>query len=126
VLLVLILPICTLIFHLTSRHLKISVGLIFGLVLINIVFELLRTLYALNGDAAKYPDQYDMWCALQITSAVIVCALPCFGGLLKVRCCMRRRPNMSLVEIVQVDVESTDSPKDSREKMGEKEQGEFV
>lgn len=85
ILLVIVLPLAILKQMLTGTRQRLGLSVIFGLVVFNIVFEILRTVYSLSRDAERFPDQYDMWCFLQATSAVTVCALPCYAGLLSRR-----------------------------------------
>jgi len=61
---------------------KIQLGVLFGLVGVNIVCNILRTVYTIVRDLVVFPDQNAMWPILQITTAVILCSLPCYGSLL--------------------------------------------
>lgn len=62
---------------------KIELAIIFSLGGINMLLTILRTVYSLDVVLAKFPDQNLLWCFLQATVAVIVCALPCYRGILK-------------------------------------------
>ena len=67
---------------------KLELAIIFSLVAVNVVMTLLRTVYSVDVQLAKFPDQNILWCFLQPTAAVIVCAMPCYRGILT-----RKRPN---------------------------------
>jgi hypothetical protein len=43
----------------------------------------------------RFPFENNMWCHLQITTAVIVCALPCYGALLS----HRKRPSFPELQV---------------------------
>jgi hypothetical protein len=64
---------------------KIELGIIFSLVLVNMGLTILRTVYSVDRDLVKYPDQNVLWYFLQTTISVIVCALPCYRGMLSRR-----------------------------------------
>ena len=70
---------------------KVGIGLVFGLVLIDILFDILRTVYTASLNFANFPDQNTLWALLEPTIAVIVCALPCYRGFLS------RKPTGPLV-----------------------------
>ena len=74
---------------------KIGLALIFGLVLINIIFDVLRTAFTVNRELLRFPFENNTWCHLQITTAVIVCALPCYGALLP----HRKRPSSLVLQV---------------------------
>jgi hypothetical protein len=74
---------------------KIGLAVIFGLVVINIVFDILRTAFTLNRDLKRLPFEHNIWCHLQITTAIIVCALPCYGALLS----PKPKPNAASLRI---------------------------
>lgn len=61
---------------------KLELAIIFLLVAINMVLTILRTVYSIDVDLARFPDQNTLWCFLQATGAVIVCAMPCYRGIL--------------------------------------------
>lgn len=61
---------------------KLELAIIFLLVVINMVFTTLRTVYSLDVDLARFPDQNILWGFLQGSSCVVVCALPCYRGVL--------------------------------------------
>lgn len=61
---------------------KIELGIIFCLVVVNMVLTILRTVYSIALDLQKFPDQNVLWCFLQVTMSVIVCTLPCYRGIL--------------------------------------------
>ncbi|KAH7118970.1 hypothetical protein B0J11DRAFT_617257 [Dendryphion nanum] len=85
---------------------KIGLGLIFGLVVINIILEILRTVLLVVVDFKRFQGYGEVGFILQATLAVITCALPCYRGLMIKR---KRVPNWSLPTIaVDVDVEDKD------------------
>ncbi|KAF1976827.1 hypothetical protein BU23DRAFT_551265 [Bimuria novae-zelandiae CBS 107.79] len=61
---------------------KMELAVIFLLVVINMVMTILRTVYSVDINLARFPDQNILWCFLQVSVAVIVCALPCYRGIL--------------------------------------------
>ncbi|KAF2439328.1 hypothetical protein P171DRAFT_436025 [Karstenula rhodostoma CBS 690.94] len=61
---------------------KLELAFIFLLVAVNMVLTILRTVYSIDVDLARFPDQNVLWCFLQASGAVIVCALPCYRGIL--------------------------------------------
>jgi hypothetical protein len=61
---------------------KFELALIFSLVVVNMVLSILRTVYSIDVDLIKFPDQNVLWYFLQVTITVIVCALPCYRGML--------------------------------------------
>lgn len=79
---VIILPISMLKPLLMKTSQKIELAIIFSLVLVNMVLTILRTVYSIDVDLMKFPDQNVLWYFLQVTISVIVCALPCYRGLL--------------------------------------------
>jgi hypothetical protein len=79
---VIILPIAMLRPLLMRTAQKVELAIIFSLVIINMVLTILRTVYSINVDLMKYPDQNVLWYFLQVTISVIVCALPCYRGML--------------------------------------------
>lgn len=60
---------------------KAGLGLIFGLVFINIVLEVLRTVLTIVVDFENFRGYGVVCFILQATLAVITCALPCYRGL---------------------------------------------
>jgi hypothetical protein len=87
---VIVLPIAMLKPLLMKTSQKIELAIIFSLVVIDMVSTILRTVYSINVDLLKYPDQNVLWYFLQATISVIVCALPCYRGMLS------RKTNSSL------------------------------
>lgn len=61
---------------------KVALGVIFGLVLINMVFEVLRTILVIAVDLQRFQGHGVLCFILQATMTVIVCTLPCYRGLL--------------------------------------------
>jgi hypothetical protein len=61
---------------------KLELAIMFLLVVINMVLTLLRTVYSIDVNLARFPDQNVLWYFLQATGSVIVCALPCYRGVL--------------------------------------------
>lgn len=62
---------------------KIGLAITFALVLVIVSMDILRTIYTLSMDLSKGQDSNALWGILEPTIAVIVCALPCYRGLLK-------------------------------------------
>jgi hypothetical protein len=60
---------------------KIGIYLVFSLVLIIITFDILRTVFTLQM-RPDFQDENAIWAILEPTIAVMVCALPCYRGLL--------------------------------------------
>lgn len=60
---------------------KAGLFLVFALVLVTIVLDILRTLFTVSEQRFKSWDQYILWCLLEPTIAVMICALPCYRGL---------------------------------------------
>jgi hypothetical protein len=79
---VIVLPIVQLRPLLMKISQKIELGIIFSLVLVNMALTILRTVYSVDRELEKYPDQNVLWYFLQTTISVIVCALPCYRGML--------------------------------------------
>jgi hypothetical protein len=79
---VMIVPIAMLKPLLMKLSQKLELSIIFGLVTVNIVLTVLRTVYSVDLDFANFPDRNVVWCFLQVTLSVIVCALPCYRGTL--------------------------------------------
>ncbi|KAF2729981.1 hypothetical protein EJ04DRAFT_501336 [Polyplosphaeria fusca] len=61
---------------------KIGLVVIFCIVFVNILLNLLRTVFSLVPSLSQFPSEYLLWIWLQATTAVVVCGLPCFGFLL--------------------------------------------
>ena len=60
---------------------KLGLAVIFGLVLINIVLELLRTILTIVVDFDNFRGYGVVCFIMQANIAVITCALPCYRGL---------------------------------------------
>jgi hypothetical protein len=60
---------------------KIGLAVVFGLVAIDIAFDVTRTVYTVDAYLSNFPDQNAIWAILEPTIAVIVCSLPCYRGL---------------------------------------------
>ncbi|KAF2683006.1 hypothetical protein K458DRAFT_340881 [Lentithecium fluviatile CBS 122367] len=73
---------------------KIELAIIFCLVVVNMVLTILRTVYSIDVDLMKFPDQNVLWYFLQVTITVIVCALPCYRGML----CRKRNGSLRHLE----------------------------
>lgn len=89
--------------HMSTQK-TLGVAICFGLVIINVVFEILRTVNTLSEDREKFPDGNVSWCFLQISTAVIICALPCYGGLFS------RKKKSGTPILITVHSESSGSP----------------
>ncbi len=61
---------------------KLGIALVFALVTIDILLDILRTVYTASLNFATFPDHNILWVLLEPTIAVMVCALPCYRGLL--------------------------------------------
>ena len=83
---------------------KLELAIIFCLVIVNMVMTILRTAYSINVNLAKFPDQNILWCFLQPTVAVIVCALPCYRGILSRKKADPLRNNLSTSESEFADI----------------------
>ncbi|KAF2115965.1 hypothetical protein BDV96DRAFT_574883 [Lophiotrema nucula] len=79
---------------LMQRSQKLGLALVFRLVTIDMIFDLLRTVYLTIAFLSQYPDRYNIWVILDPTIAVIVCALPCYGSLVG-----RRKPEGQQCEL---------------------------
>lgn len=87
---------------------KIGLSVIFGLVLINIILELLRTIVTIVIDLEKFRGQGVVIFILQANLAVITCALPCYRGFLIQR---RKVCNWTLPKIVmETNIEEETKP----------------
>lgn len=62
---------------------KIGLSVGFALVLIIVAMDILRVVYTLEMDLTEGQDANALWVILEPTIAVIVCALPCYRGLLR-------------------------------------------
>lgn len=67
--------------HMSMRQ-KIGLAFVFALVLIIVAIDILRTVYTLDMDLKQGQDANALWGVLEPTIAVIVCALPCYRGIL--------------------------------------------
>ncbi|KAF2651631.1 hypothetical protein K491DRAFT_637099 [Lophiostoma macrostomum CBS 122681] len=70
--------------HMGVKH-KVGLAAVFALVLVIVAMDILRTVYTLDMDLADGQDANALWGILEPTIAVIVCALPCYRGLLGFR-----------------------------------------
>jgi hypothetical protein len=70
--------------HMGVMH-KIGLAAVFALVLVIVAMDILRTVYTLDMDLKEGQDANALWGILEPTIAVIVCALPCYRGLLGFR-----------------------------------------
>ncbi|TAQ87319.1 hypothetical protein B7494_g4369 [Chlorociboria aeruginascens] len=61
---------------------KLGLAGIAGLVIIDIVFDILRTVYTVGDYADSFPNANAVWALLEPTIAVMVCALPTYRSLL--------------------------------------------
>ncbi|KAF2872827.1 hypothetical protein BDV95DRAFT_491140 [Massariosphaeria phaeospora] len=84
-LLLMILPIVMLRGLHMRRSQKLGLAVIFGLVSIDIAFDVLRGVHTAVLDLQRFPEQNVLWTALEPSVAVIVCALPCYRGLFSTR-----------------------------------------
>ncbi|KAM0130951.1 hypothetical protein ACHAQE_005252 [Botrytis cinerea] len=64
----------------TSR--KLGVAAIAGLVVIDILFDVLRTIYTVGSYTSSFPNANAVWALCEPTIAVMVCALPPYRTLL--------------------------------------------
>ena len=62
---------------------KLGLGAVFALVLVIVAMDILRTYYTLEMDLTEGQDRNALWGVLEPTIAVIVCALPCYRGVLR-------------------------------------------
>lgn len=58
---------------------KIGISIVFALVFVIIVVDILRTIFTLK--MGEFPEENTIWALLEPTIAVILCALPCYRGL---------------------------------------------
>lgn len=84
-----VLPLCMLrSLPLMSLGQKFGLAFCFSLVLVSITFNICRTLYSITINP-EYRDQNVIWTVLEPTTVIIVCALPCYRGVLSPgRCAM--------------------------------------
>lgn len=61
---------------------KIGLGIVFGLVIVNMVLEIIRALLVIVVDLHRFQGVGDICFIMQATLAVITCALPCYRSLL--------------------------------------------
>jgi hypothetical protein len=67
--------------HISSRQ-KIGLFSIAGLAIIDILFDILRTIYTVSSYATSFPDANTVWGLCEPTIAVMLCALPVYRTLL--------------------------------------------
>lgn len=79
---VVILPIMMLRRMYLKLYLKLQLGFLFGIVAINLATNVLRTVFTINRDLKQFSHLNASWVFFQITTAVIICSLPCYGSLL--------------------------------------------
>lgn len=65
-----------------ARSQKIGLAAIFTIVVIDIVFDILRTVYTASAYLSQFPDANAVWALCEPSVAVMVCALPSYRGLL--------------------------------------------
>jgi len=70
--------------HMGVMH-KAGLVAVFALVLVIVAMDILRTVYTLDMDLKEGQDANALWGILEPNIAVIVCALPCYRGLLGFR-----------------------------------------
>ncbi|KAF2111195.1 hypothetical protein BDV96DRAFT_582732 [Lophiotrema nucula] len=61
---------------------KIGLAFIFGLVLIDIAFAILRVVFTITETFKSVPDRNTLWSSLDPIVAVMVCTLPCYRSVL--------------------------------------------
>jgi hypothetical protein len=66
---------------------KFGLVLVFALVLAIVTMDILRTVYTLEMDLSEGQDTNALWGILEPTIAVMICALPCYRGLLRFNKC---------------------------------------
>lgn len=81
-------------------HKRLGLALLFSLVLVTIACDIIRTVFTLMHNSNA------LWALLEATITVIVCALPCYGGVLS------RMPRRIFGSIG--DVRSASSPRTVR------------
>ncbi|KAF2017384.1 hypothetical protein BU24DRAFT_420434 [Aaosphaeria arxii CBS 175.79] len=74
---------------------RVGITLIFGLVVVHIIFDILRTVYALSPDLGVRTNLLAVWLILEPNVAVIVCALPHYKGMLSCGNCRKARGSSS-------------------------------
>lgn len=65
-----------------ARSEKVALGALFSIVIIDIVFDILRTVYTASSQLSQFQDANAVWTLCEPTIAVMVCALPSYRGLL--------------------------------------------
>ena len=61
---------------------KVGLGIIFALAILDVAFEILRVVFSVSFALTKYPDRNLLWATLDPLISVMVCALPCYRGVL--------------------------------------------
>ncbi|PQE24474.1 pyridine nucleotide-disulfide oxidoreductase like protein [Rutstroemia sp. NJR-2017a BBW] len=67
--------------HISNRQ-KIGLFSIAGLVIVDILFDILRGVYTVSSYATSFPDANTVWGLCEPTIAVMICALPVYRSLL--------------------------------------------
>jgi hypothetical protein len=67
--------------HITTAQ-KLGLSVTVSLVVIDIMFDILRTIYTVGAYAASFPNANAVWDLCEPTIAVMVCALPTYRTLL--------------------------------------------
>jgi hypothetical protein len=67
--------------HITTGK-KLGVAAIAALVVIDILFDILRTIYTIGSYAANFPNANAVWALCEPTIAVMICALPTYRSVL--------------------------------------------
>lgn len=65
-----------------ARSQKVGLTAIFAIVAIDIVFDILRTVYTASSYLSQFPDANAVWALCEPAIAVMICALPSYRGLL--------------------------------------------
>lgn len=76
------------------RSQKIGLTAIFAIVAIDIVFDILQTVYTVSSYLSQFPDANAVWALCELTSAVMVCVLPSYRALLS----KQHRQSLALYE----------------------------
>ncbi|KAF2277582.1 uncharacterized protein EI97DRAFT_298194 [Westerdykella ornata] len=63
-----------------EKSARIGLIVIFSLVVVDIAFDIVRTVYSLSGTLSTQTNLNSVWTFLEPTIAVTVCALPCYKG----------------------------------------------
>lgn len=61
---------------------KVGVVFIFSLSIIDISFDIVRTVHSLSEDLSYNTNLLAVWTFLEPTIAIMICALPCYKGVL--------------------------------------------